>query len=512
MTNDITRPLALIILDGWGVSPQTERNAIALARTPYYDAVCAKYPQTKLAAAGSRVGLADDAPGNAEVGHLTIGAGRVVQTEVARIATAVASGAFLQNRVLRSALGTASGRKSDVHFIGLVSDGGINSSQETLFELLRMAKREGIENVLVHAILDGRDVQPRTADIYVDALEIKMNDIGIGKIASLCGRFYAMDSGENWERTARAYTMLVHGEGERSFDAVSAIRASFLRGISDEFIAPIVIEKRIDIPLSTVKDGDLVVFFNHKPEEMRQLARSLSVPDTTSAKPVIDTVCLVEYDRDFDLPVAFERPVENNVLARMFEQNGVRNYRITESARSPHVSSYFNCNVAASTSYENHIIVPSAGVQTLETDPESKSFKITDRMLRLIESDSRGFFVVNLPAPDLLAEKGNFEKTVEAVQYVDTCLGGVLEKVSEANGIALITSSHGNCEDMMVAVNGAPNIFPTTNPVPFHLIDPMASGIRLSDNGSLEDVAPTILGLLGIEKPPEMTGRDLRLK
>ena len=510
MSNDITRPLALIILDGWGVSPETRGNAIALAHTPYYDAVCSKYPRTRLAASGNRVGLSADAPGNAEVGHLTIGAGRIVQTEAARIATAVASGEFLENRVLRSAFARASGGNSDVHFMGLMSDGGVHSSPETLFALLRMAKREGVREAFVHAILDGRDVQPRTADIYVDALEIKMADIGIGKIASLCGRFYAMDSDENWERTARAYTMLVYGEGERSFDAVSAIRASFLRGIADEFIAPIIIEKTLDVPLATVKEGDLVVFFNHKPEQMRQLVRSLSVPDPASAKPKIETVCLTEYDGAFNLPVAFERPIEQNVLAHILEQNEVRNYRITESARSPHVSSYLNCNADSGKSNENRIFIPTAVVQTLDAAPESRSFKITDRFLREMESDSRALFVVNFPAPDLLAETGNLEKTVEAVQFVDTCLGGVLEKMREANGVVLITSSHGNCEEMTNA-DGNSITTPTTNPVPFHLIDHMAAGTTLAENGSLEDVAPTILGILGFDKPAEMTGRDLRM-
>ncbi len=511
MGNDITRPLALIILDGWGVSPKTSGNAIALAHTPYYDAVCAKYPQTSLAASGNRVGLSADAAGNAEVGHLTLGAGRIVHTEVARIAGAVASGQFLNNEVLRAAFGKASSGNSAVHFIGLLSDGGIHSSPETLFALLRMAKRGGVGEVFVHGILDGRDVQPRTADIYVDALEIKMADIGIGRIASLCGRFYAMDSGENWERTARAYTMLVHGEGERSFDAVSAIRASFLRGIADEFIPPIIIEKEMDVPLATVKDGDLVVFFNHKPEQMRQIVRSLSVPDPSGAKPRIYTVCLTEYDRSFNLPVAFERPTERNVLAQVFEQNGLQNYRITETARSSHVSSYFNCNTDTGGSHENHIIVPSIGVQTLENDPESKSFKIADQFLRGIESDNQAVFVVNFPAPDLLAETGNFEKTVEALQFVDTCLGGVLEKVREVNGIALITSSHGNCEEMADAANGISKTEPTTNRVPFHFVDHMAANTRLVQDGSLKDVAPTILGILGIEKPAEMTGSDLRV-
>lgn len=509
MSKEITRPLALIILDGWGVAPRTNGNAIAMAHTPYYDALCAEFPQTKLSASGTRVGLSADAPGNAEVGHLTIGAGRIVQTEVARIAESISSGGFLENQVLRSAFGKASSGNSAVHFIGLVGDGGIHSSQETLFALLRMAKREDVRDAFVHGILDGRDVAPRTADIYVDALEIKMADIGIGKIASLCGRFYAMDSGENWERTARAYTMLVHGEGERSFDAVSAIRASFLRGIADEFIPPIIIEKEIDVPLATVRDGDLVVFFNHKAEQMRQIVRSLSVADPSSAKPRIETVCLTQYDGSFNLPVAFERPTEQNVLANVFEQNGVRNYRITEAARSTHVTNYFNCNATSGNSSENHIFIPTSAVQTLEADPESKSFKITDKFLRGIESDSRSVFIVNFPAPDLLAETGNFAKTIESVQYVDTCLGGVLEKIREVNGVALVTSSHGNCEEM-ADTSGLAKTTPTTNLVPFHLIDHMAADTTLSGNGSLEDIAPTILGILGIDKPSEMTGRDLR--
>ncbi len=511
MNKEITRPLALIILDGWGVASQSNGNAIAQAHTPYYDAVCAKYPRTSLAASGNRVGLSADAPGNAEVGHLTIGAGRIVQTETARIAEAISSGDFLQNGVLKTAFEKVSSGDSAVHFIGLVSDGGVHSAPETLFALLRMAKREGVREAFIHGILDGRDVQPRTADIYVDALEIKMADIGLGKIASLCGRYFAMDSSESWERTARAYTMLIHGEGERSFDAVSAIRASFLRGIADEFIAPIIIEKEMDVPLATIKDGDLVIFFNHKPEEMRQLVRSLSVSDPSSAKPRIDTICLIEYDRSLNLPVAFERPAERNVLAEIFEQNSLQNYRITETARSAHVSGYFNCNTDSGNLYENRIIVPTPVLHTLEGDPESKSFKITDRFLRSIESDGKAVFIVNFPAPDLLAETGNFQKTVEAMQYVDTCLGGVLEKVQAVNGVVLITSSHGNCEEMTDASNGLPISTSTSNPVPFHLIDHAASGTRLSENGSLEDVAPTILGILGLEKPPEMTGCDLRI-
>ncbi|NOT49238.1 MAG: 2,3-bisphosphoglycerate-independent phosphoglycerate mutase [Acidobacteria bacterium] len=510
MSYDKKRPLALIILDGWGISPNPEGNAIALAHTPYYDEICERFPFTTLVASGSRVGLPVDAPGNAEVGHRTIGAGRIVQTDAARIAGAVASGDLLRNEVLVSALGRAAAAESSVHFVGLLSDGGVHSSQETLFRLLRMAKLSGVTDAFVHGILDGRDVQPRTADIYVEALEIKISDIGIGKIASMCGRFYAMDSTEHWERTARAFTMMIHGEGERTFDAVTAIRASFLRGISDEFIAPIVIEQRMDEPMATIKDGDLVVFFNHKAEGMHQLVRSLAVQDATAAKPKIEAVCLTEYDPSFGLPVAFGEQEEKNMLATIFDYCGLRNYRITETSRSRHVSSYLNGRDQAGT-YENRIILHSDGIESLETGPESRSFKIADSLLRGLDSDRSGVFVVNFPASDLVSAGGNIDKTVEAIQFVDTCLGGVIEKIKEVNGVAVITSSHAGCEEISEKKRFSRTPGATGNPVPFHIVDHENTQVNLAAGGSLEDVAPTMLGILGLNIPAEMTGRDLRL-
>ena len=510
MSNDRKGPLALIILDGWGVSPQRDGNAIALAHTPYYDEICERFPSTMLAASGARIGLLDDAPGNAEMGHRTIGAGRIVQTEAARIANAIKSGEFVENQILSSAFGKAVGAGAAVHFVGLVSDGGVHSSQETLFALLRMAKAAGVKDAFVHAILDGRDVQPRTADIYVEALEIKMADIGVGKIASLCGRFYAMDSREQWERTARAFTMLVHGEGERTFDAITAVRASFLRGISDEFIAPIVIESRIDVPMAMVKDGDLVVFFNHNGEGMRQLVRSLAIQDASSAKPRIEVVCLTEYDVAFGLPVAFGYQAPQNVLPSIFEYCGLRNYRITETSRSRHVSGFLN-GVEPSGTYENRMIVSYEQTPGFENVPESCSFRVADRALRAFESDRTGVFIVNFPASDLMSATGNLEKTVEAVQFVDTCLGGVLEKITETNGVALITSSHAGCEDLAGRNVSSMKGSETVNPVPLHLVDHNNPGLGLATGGSLEDIAPTILGILGLKIPPEMTGRDLRL-
>jgi 2,3-bisphosphoglycerate-independent phosphoglycerate mutase len=495
------RPLALIILDGWGVSPSFEGNAIAAAHTPYCDAICERFPVTTLAASGVRVGLSDAQCADAEVGHRTIGAGRIVETDAARIARFIATGRLRKSEALRSAFGRVSAARRSVHFVGLLSDAGVHSSQETLFALLRMAKAVGVRDAFVHGILDGRDVRPRTADVYVEALEIKMADIGLGKVASLCGRFFAMDSGENWERTARAFTMLVHGEGERGFDAVSAIRASFLRGISDEFIAPIVIEQKPDVPLATIKDGDLVVFFNHNAEPMRQLVRSLAVPDAASVKPKVEAVTLVEYDPGFKLPVVFEPDAQWNSLAAVFEQNGIANSRITESSRSRHVSDYFN-GAMRPTECEKHAFLHSPGPHALASEPESKSFKIADTFLRGLDAADGGVFVVNFPAAGMAVETGNFERTIEAIQYVDTCLGGVVGRMREVNGITVITASHAGCEKMNDPHNAAH--------VPFHLVDPEETCKRLASGGSLEDVAPTLLGVLGIEQPNEMTGRDLR--
>lgn len=516
MNNGQKRPLALIILDGWGYSPRAEGNAVALAHTPFYDEISKKYPKTTLFAAGSRVGLKPDSPGSSEVGHLNLGAGRIVQTDISKISNAVRTGSFFENAVLKNAFGRARAANSSVHLIGLLSDGEIHSSPETLFSLLRMAKKENLQKVFVHAILDGRDVPTRTADIYTEALEIKMADIGIGKLATMCGRYYAMDREQNWERTARVYTMLVHSEGERAFDPVSAIRGSFLRGISDEFIAPIVLEESAGIPVATVKTGDVVIFFNHRGDRMRQLVKSLSVKDETDIaslnKPQIETVCLTEYDRNFNLPVAFRPDEEANVLAQVFAENGVLNSRVTETEKYPHLTYFFNGGVELEHPCEHRSLIPSPKLTNVETQPEMASFKITDKLIRTIEAGENDVFIANIPAADLVAHTGNLEKTIEAVQYVDTCLGGIVEKIRQIGGVAIITSSHGNCEEMSDLLTGEPNSSYTANPVPFHLVDDQSNGLNLREHGALEDVAPTILGILGIEKPEEMTGSDLRLK
>ncbi|MGI8555737.1 MAG: 2,3-bisphosphoglycerate-independent phosphoglycerate mutase, partial [Pyrinomonadaceae bacterium] len=329
-----------------------------------------------------------------------------------------------------------------------------------------------------------------------------------------CGRYYAMDKDENWERTARAYTMLVHAEGEHASDGIAAIRNSFLRGIADEFIQPIILEDTPSVPVATIKEGDTVIFFNHRADRIRQLVKALSVPDFDEApigKPYIETVCLTEYDRIFGLPVAFPLEEELNVLAQVFARHGILNCRVTETEKYAHVTYFFNGGVEVEHPCEQRVLVQSPKAAPNETPPEMGCFKVTDKLLRGLDAGENDVFIVNLAAPDLAAHSGNLNKAIEAVQFVDTCLGGILQKIRDVDGVAIITSDHGSCEEMVDLETGEKNNSHTKNPVPFHLVDEHADGMRLRADGALEDVAPTILGLLNIEKPLEMTGRDLRV-
>ncbi|MFL6374602.1 MAG: 2,3-bisphosphoglycerate-independent phosphoglycerate mutase [Pyrinomonadaceae bacterium] len=504
-----TRPLALVILDGWGYAPRTDRNAIAVAHTPFYDEICRKYPMTTLAAAGEAIGQPSDAPGNAEIGHLNIGTGRVAETELSRIQQAIDSGGFIENPVLTRAFTKAKQTNAGIHLIGLLSDGGVHSSMDSLFALLRMAKTFGTENVFIHAILDGLDVPARTADVYIEALEIKLADIGIGKIASLCGRFFAMDTAEHWERTARAFTMLVHAEGEPTRDPVASVRNSFLRGISDEFIAPIVVESAPDMPVTTVKNGDLVIFFNHRADTMRQLVRSLCLPGGAGTKPAIDTVCMTEYERSYNLPAAFRKEPERNTLSSVLSRLQVPVVKITESARLAHLTDYFDGGTDEQFDSEQQVVLQTSA--PAELWPESQSFKITDRFIRALETSPNGVFVINLPAADLAAETSDVDRTVAAIRYMDSCLGGICEAAHEAGGTVLVTSSHGICEEIADIRVGASKTTTTANRVPLHFINPHDQSAHLRENGCLADVAPTVLGILGIDKPAEMTGSDLRV-
>ena len=503
-----------MIIDGWGYSPRREGNAIALAATPYYDELYEDYPQTLLEASGTRVGLPRGVMGNSEVGHLNIGAGRVIRMDVSRVDQDIATGEFFRNEVLLAVIDGARKRGKALHLMGLVSDGQVHSSQEHLYALLRLAKQHGLERVFVHCFLDGRDTPPSSATHYIAALKKRIEEISCGQIASLIGRYYAMDRDKRWERTERAYELLVKGKGEPVTDPVGAIQRSYERGITDEFIEPNVVVKANGEPVATIQDDDAVIFFNFRPDRARQLTRSLAIPDfqefDVSARPQIDFVCFTVYDRSFPLPVAFPPRDHKNVLAEVWEKICVRNYRLAETEKYAHVTYFFNGGVEKEHACERRLLVPSPKISTYDLQPEMSAFKVTDKVLRGIEERETDIFIINFANPDMVGHTGKLDKTIEACQYVDTCLGWITKGIRQARGITIITADHGNAEQMIDPQSGGPHTAHTTNPVPFHLIDEASRGLKLRTGGALEDVAPTLLGLLGNEKPEEMTGRDLR--
>jgi 2,3-bisphosphoglycerate-independent phosphoglycerate mutase len=507
-------PLALIIIDGWGYSPAREGNAIALAATPFYDELCEKYPRTLLEAHGSRVGLPAGVMGNSEVGHLNIGSGRVIRMDVSLVDHEIETGEFFANKVLVSAVEGARDRGKALHLMGLCSDGQVHSSLTHLYALLKLAKDNGLQRVYVHCFLDGRDTPPSSAVNYLSALQKKLAEIGVGEIATVVGRYYAMDRDKRWERTKRAYDLLVHGVGSLAKEPITAVNESYQRGVTDEFVEPILIVRETAEPVATIKDGDAVVFFNFRPDRARQLTRTLAVSGfgefDVSDRPKVDFVCFTLYDRTFDLPIAFPPRHHRNVLAEVWAGMNVHNYRLAETEKYAHVTYFFNGGVEKEFNCERRLLVPSPKIATYDLQPEMSAFKVTDKFLRGVDEGETDVFVVNFANPDMVGHTGKLDKTIEACQYVDTCLGWITKRIREARGTTIITADHGNAEQMIDLLTGSPHTAHTTNPVPFHLIDEDLIGMKLRDGGALEDVAPTMLALLGLDKPVEMTGRDLR--
>ncbi len=507
-------PLALIIIDGWGYTSEREGNAIALASTPFYDELTDSYPHTLLEASGTRVGLPRGIMGNSEVGHLNMGSGRVVRQDLSRIDYDIETGAFISNEALLAAMDGARARGTALHLMGLVSDGQVHSSQEHLYTLLRMAKERGLQRVYIHCFLDGRDVPPSSAYGYVEALQVKCGETGCGRIASVVGRYYAMDRDKRWERTERAYNLLVSASGERAVDPVMAIKASYERGITDEFVEPIVCLRETGEPVATIDEDDAVIFFNFRPDRARQITNALAVPGfggfSTPRRPKVDFVCFTKYDETFPLALAFGPQSHTNVLAEVFGRARVRNQRMAETEKYAHVTYFFNGGVEKEYPCERRLLVPSPKIATYDLEPEMAAFKVTDKVLRAIEDGETDVFIINFANPDMVGHTGKLKETIEAVQYIDTCLGWITKGIRTARGRSLITADHGNCEQMIDLVTGQPHTAHTNNPVPFHLIDDASKGLKLREDAALEDVAPTILGLLNIEKPAEMTGCDLR--
>jgi len=507
-------PVALIIIDGWGYSAAREGNAIALAQTPFYDELTGKYPHTLLEAHGSRVGLPAGVMGNSEVGHLNIGSGRVIRMDVSLVDHEIETGEFFRNKVLVDAMAAAKTGGKALHLMGLISDGQVHSSLTHLYALLKMAKDHELDQVFVHCFLDGRDTPPSSGTHYIAALQRKMAEIGCGEIATVVGRYYAMDRDKRWERTQRAYDLLTKAIGERATDPIAAIQASYARGVTDEFVEPVAIVGKDVSPVATIKDDDSVIFFNFRPDRARQLTRSLALADfkefDVSDRPRVDFVCFTMYDNTFNLPVAFPPRHHRNVLAEVWGGACVRNYRLAETEKYAHVTYFFNGGVEQEYPCEQRLLVPSPKIATYDLEPAMSAFKVTDKVLRAIDEGETDVFVINFANHDMVGHTGKLDKTIEACQYVDTCLGWITKRVRQARGITLITADHGNAEQMVDPITGSPHTAHTTNPVPFHLIDEDSVGAKLRTGGALEDVAPTLLGLLGVEKPNEMTGRDLR--
>jgi len=507
-------PLVLIVLDGFGYAAQREGNAIALAHTPHFDEWYKTYPNTLIEASGQYVGLKAGQMGNSEVGHLNIGAGRVVRMDTSRIDHAIGTGEFFRNDAFTQALEHARSRDSALHLIGLVSRGGVHSSQQHLYALLRMAKERNVERVFVHAFLDGRDTAPDSGAGYVGELIDKMHEYAVGRVASVVGRYYAMDRDKRWERTELAYRLLRYGEGSARPDPVEAIRESYGYGVTDEFVKPIVIVDDNDTGAATIRNGDSVIFFDFRSDRARQITRAFTEDDFTffdrGPKPEIRFTCMTYYDRQFLLPVAFGPEQLTQILADVFADAGLKNLRIAETEKYAHVTFFFNGGVEPVFSGEERILIPSPKVATYDLKPEMSAYGITDEVVKQIGGGRFDAVIMNYANADMVGHTGNLEATIKAIEVIDECLGRVVDATRAKGGTVIITADHGNAEQMIDPVTGQIFTAHTTNPVPVILIG--GHQCKLREGGSLRDIAPTVLGVLGLRKPEQMTGQDLRME
>jgi len=507
------RLVMLMILDGWGIREETEGNAIAQANTPYYDSLLRTCPHTTLGAGGEDVGLPEGQMGNSEVGHLNIGAGRVVYQDFTRISKAIREGDFFKNDSLLAAMKKAGDSGTALHLIGLLSDGGVHSHIDHLYALLDMAKGQGLKRVYVHALLDGRDVPPANAREYIDALESKFRETGTGAIATVTGRYYAMDRDRRWERVEQAYNAMVFGEGLKSTLASGAVARSYEAGETDEFVRPTVIINENGEPVATVDDGDSVIFYNFRPDRAREITRAFVDKEFSGFErkkgfPKIHYVCMTQYDKTIDAPIAFKPQVLTSTLGEYLSKNGLKQLRIAETEKYAHVTFFFNGGVEPPNPGEERILIPSPKVATYDLKPEMSAYEVTEAVIREIEESGNNVIILNFANPDMVGHTGVMEAAVRAVETIDKCMSAIIEKVKAKGGIALITADHGNVEQMVDPSTEQPHTAHTTNPVPFIYVDEMNREASLR-KGRLEDIAPTVLKLLGLVIPGEMTGKPL---
>ena len=513
------KPVVLTILDGWGYSPETKGNAIALARKPNYDSLMKTFPNTLIHTSGPFVGLPEGQMGNSEVGHMNMGAGRIVQMDVTRIDAMIASGEFYRQPLLLEAM--QRGRTRQLHLLGLVSDGGVHSHINHLFALLRMARENKVERVFVHCFTDGRDTPPESGMAFLQQLEQKMRELGVGRIASVSGRYYAMDRDNRWERIERAYRAVVHGQSETTFsDPIAAVRASYEKGVTDEFILPVAITEtpepgRPAAPRGPIRDDDAVIFFNFRADRARQMTRAIAEPDFKEfADPDrpknLCYVAMTQYEKTWPWLRYVQAPEKlEHILAQIFGELNYKNLRVAETEKYAHVTYFFNGGVEKPYPGEQRILVPSPKVPTYDLKPEMSAAGITDAVVKAIEKGDFDAIIMNYANADMVGHSGKLDATIKAVETVDECLGRLYQSLKPKGGAWIITADHGNAETMIDPKTGGPHTYHTTNPVPFILATEDAT-MRLTPNGSLRDVAPTMLGIISQPEPIEMTGRDLR--
>ena len=507
-------PLALIVLDGWGERAEPDGNAIKQARTPVYRELCKRYPSALLTTCGEAVGLPVGQMGNSEVGHMNLGAGRMVFQDLTRIDLAIHGGELDTNAALTTLVDSCTSGDHTLHFVGLLSDGGVHSHQRHLDALVRLAARRGVRRVFVHALTDGRDTAPTGGVEYLASLDRTLQEVGVGRVATVCGRYYAMDRDRRWDRTRRAYDAMMRGLGARGSGPVTLVEQSYARGITDEFIEPCVITDADDRPVGLFRGDDAVVFFNFRADRARQLTRALAFDDfdgfERTAHPRLRVLTLTEYDATFRLPVAFPPQTFSGNLADVLTANSYTNLRLAETEKYAHVTYFFNCGEEQPAAGEDRILVPSPTVPTYDLQPAMSAVGITDHLVADLGSGRHDVVICNFANADMVGHTGHLEAAVTAVETLDRCLARIVAAAHGVDGTVIITADHGNAEQMWDAECNGPHTAHTTNRVPVVLIGPdVKAGMPLSD-GSLRDVAPTILGVLGIEPSAEMTGRDLR--
>jgi len=510
--------VVLIIMDGWGYRKEKHGNAILHAKTPTFDKLDMEFPPTLIQASGLEVGLPDGQMGNSEVGHLNIGAGRVVYQELPRISNSIKDGSFFSNKALLNAIehskkacSERSESNPSLHLMGLLSDGGVHSHIEHIFALIEMAKRNNVKNLFIHPFLDGRDTPPKSALKYISDLNAKLKELDIGKIASIMGRYYGMDRDNRWERTKKAYDAIVHGIGNNAVSAEEALQKSYQNQVTDEFMIPAVIVDSKNNPAGTIKDGDSVIFYNFRSDRARQIIRALNENNFKEFERgdknlKLHIACLTEYDIRFGLPLAFPPNIPRNGLGELLSRKGIRQFRTAETEKYAHVTFFLNGGIEEPYSGEDRILVSSPKVATYDLQPEMSAKGVTAEVLKAIESGNYPLIIVNFANPDMVGHTGVFDAAVKAVEVVDESVGKIVKAVQDKGGYTLITADHGNVEDM-IDEKGEPITAHTTNPVPFYCVTDKK--VNLRDEGRLADIAPTILKLLNIERPVEMTGESL---